>query len=401
MKKKTTFVYKKSLKLPAAIGDWTKLKKEELGEKEAIEKYFPKLAARQIERLHFLHYELAENIRQRFEALFQSPVLLHSIVVEQLKYGSFLKRAGSALVQANFKTGPDEIIFCLEPALAEALVDAALGGGGKDLNQSLELTEIERAVLNEILAEFLDVFRDLWKTALKSEAVLMPIITDGPKNFAFSEDSFLLSTTIKLAFSEGTQGQIFLGYSDEILKSLLGFLSQAGDGEKPKKVTLEPRTLAGILVPIRAELGTTALTTGELAKIRIGDVVSLDKKAGSPVYVIVAEQIQLKGDLGVYEGRLSLKVQKEKGVKLAGQADPGLIAEKLKEKEAREEMARQEFNEFEIEKKVEDEYDLGGAKLEEVEEDIEEIYKEKKEPQTEEDEIEDYGFSLDEEQTEK
>lgn len=401
MTKKSSAVLKKVLKLPPAVGDWTKLKKEEARTAEGEGKYFPKLPPEVCDQLHFYHYELAQNLEQKFNNFFQVPVSLHSVKLEQLKFSAFLEDAGHTLIQQNFKIGPSEVFFGLEPALGEALIDSALGGRAHDLTQTLNLTEIEKTILEKIFNEVIVEYKHIFGASLPVEISPSPIIADGPKISSLAGESFFLAITLTLNIGTATPGRIFLGYSEEALKPLLESLSQIGNN-KTRTVLLEEKTLEGILVPVKAELGTTTLTTGELAKISVGDVVSLDKKAGNPVYVIIGNEIKLKGNLGVYEGRLSLQIGREgRGSQLfqekeIDQEPPAAfrVPGKIKEKEEIPKMAREELFDNEIESKLEK---FGVEEAPKEEEDLYSDEVKKKEPVTEEEEMEDYGFSLEEE----
>jgi flagellar motor switch protein FliM len=324
------------------------------------------------------------------------------VEAEQLKFRVLATRTPPPFIHVDTETNRGKMIFCLEPRLGEILIDGALGGRLRTFSGVLNLTAIEKVVLREILSEIFQECQQIFGGIVKISLPAGEIFRQNPQEPTFLEDDYLFLVTLLFHFSDGNPaGRLFLGYGDEVLKPLLESLGQIGNNGEARKVLLNEKTLAQIAVPVKSELGGTVLTTGELAKIRLGDVISLDKKAGSPVKLVVGEQVQLVADLGVSEEHLALKL---KGQGFSGEKPrSGVIEEEI----------RRNFSEVkknEIKEggggMVSEKYfgnEMAEYELEEnqnVEKDSGEFYDETgstEEPATEEEEAEDYGFSLDEE----
>lgn len=70
------------------------------------------------------------------------------------------------------------------------------------------------------------------------------------------------------------------------------------------KLNLEP--VHNVVVKIQAVLGKTKVNVGELMRMRSGDVIDLDRRAGEPIDVWVNNRLIARGEVVLTEGLLGV-----------------------------------------------------------------------------------------------
>lgn len=70
------------------------------------------------------------------------------------------------------------------------------------------------------------------------------------------------------------------------------------------KLSLEP--VHNVLVKIQAVLGKTKVNVGELMRMRSGDVIDLDRRAGEPIDVWVNNRLIARGEVVLTDGLLGV-----------------------------------------------------------------------------------------------
>jgi flagellar motor switch protein FliN/FliY len=70
------------------------------------------------------------------------------------------------------------------------------------------------------------------------------------------------------------------------------------------KLSLEP--VHNVVVKIQAVLGKTKVNVGELMRMRSGDVIDLDRRAGEPIDVWVNNRLIARGEVVLTDGLLGV-----------------------------------------------------------------------------------------------
>jgi flagellar motor switch protein FliN/FliY len=70
------------------------------------------------------------------------------------------------------------------------------------------------------------------------------------------------------------------------------------------KLSLEP--VHNVLIKIQAVLGKTKVNVGELMRMRSGDIIDLDRKAGEPIDVWVNNRLIARGEVVLTDGLLGV-----------------------------------------------------------------------------------------------
>ncbi len=309
-KEKICFLSK--IKLTPAIGDWTTLKPinrdlEELNIAKLQEINFDTLAKKYFHYSLFLHYRLAEIITKKLSNDLNIKIELHTVEARQLPYKDFIENQKDYLFQGNIflnKLGKMNVL--IESKFADMIINRMTGGKG-ELSFNKPLSELELEILNLQIKEIMPGFLDIWKNILHVDDLEYEAFNG---RFNMDQKVSLRETylyyTFWFYFGEKNLVKIIWGYPNYLLKTLLNLKSKLSDQIK-KRVLIDYKTMEKIKVPVKAVLGKTNITMGELKNLQEGDILTLDNKFHDPVELYLGKSKYLCQP-GVVNNKLAIQV---------------------------------------------------------------------------------------------
>ena len=187
----------------------------------------------------------------------------------------------------------------LPPALALFLVERQLGGSDPIGDASRALSGLEQAVVETVwLPLVATAFAETWGTVPPSRVRG----TADPDQIDLGADRLVVTDfTVTVGESSGT---LSVAYPVETLRVLLE-IAMAPPPGPPRAQSVE---LGAVPVDLRAELGRTRLSLGELMDLLPGDVIPLGRSASDPVPVTVGDRFRFEAQTGISGDRLALRL---------------------------------------------------------------------------------------------
>lgn len=90
------------------------------------------------------------------------------------------------------------------------------------------------------------------------------------------------------------------------LPEMSGSASEKSDNISGNNDQLSLEPVHNVVVKIQAVLGKTKVNVGELMRMRSGDVIDLDRKAGEPIDVWVNNRLIARGEVVLTDGLLGV-----------------------------------------------------------------------------------------------
>jgi flagellar motor switch/type III secretory pathway protein FliN len=299
-------IFRRSLKLPVAIGDWTQLKATVEKEKTVSTGVFcfDRLGEPELQKVHRDHYLLGERILQKASKDLKLKFSLRSVFAEQLNYATLQQRLSGTLIQARclFSEGI-QWEFYTDWATMEILLNRSLGGDPV-ADQRSQVTALDREAIKTIMGDTLQDCATLW--GLKGAP--QEIVINGPaiqKDPALTAKDGIVLITLEIQIGDTQIGQFWIAYSNKMLHRLLKSMPAA---PSVVRIRLEEENLTSLMIPVRIELGNTELILTELKNLEPGDVIQLDRKLGESVEISLGKTTVLQGQLGQQNGHVAAQV---------------------------------------------------------------------------------------------
>jgi flagellar motor switch protein FliM len=266
--------------------------------------------------LEVLSYFLAKVLRNPLSFILHKDVEVTPQVIQLMKYGDYLR---SLPIPSNlhiFKMNPfrGRSILVLDPSLAFLFVDLLLGGSGR-INFRIEgryFSAIESTLILKIVNITLAEMEKVWNLIhpvsmqyFRSEFNPQFVSIVPPTNLVFIIPveltceglTGLITFVIPYSTLEPIKARLYSGYQAENLE-----LDQ-------KWVERLKERLGAADVEIVVELGKTKITAEHLLRLKVGDILSLEKAVSDPLISKVQGIPKFLGKAGLYGKNKAFQVE--------------------------------------------------------------------------------------------
>ena len=271
------------------------------------------LTEAELRRLRLLHENFIRYLSARISLFLRMEFSLKMAKLTTLSYAKFTDGLPSPTHLCLFKTEPlfGVSILDMNPRLALTLVDRMLGGRGHSVKVERYLTEIEIALLEDIIRIILEEWCSQWS----AESELHPQIIGHENNGRFlqtsAKDAVMLALTMEVEFGDCSE-QIQIGvpyYTIEpMVKSMQARRAQdSSPAQVASKATWKP-VYEHIALPARAEWDAFELTLREVTHLRVGDVLEMPADIVDRTCISLAGTPKFIGTVGLDSDRVVVKI---------------------------------------------------------------------------------------------
>lgn len=271
----------------------------------------------QIRALQTMHEGFARNFAAALSALLRCMVEVKLTSVDQLTYSEFVFSLENPTCFNLLKADPLEgnLILDINPSILYPIIDRLLGGGREAGPIARRpLTEIELRLVSRITQLFLRELTHAWENVLplKLEVVQVESNPQLVQIVPPNEVVVLISFEITISELRGMMNLCIPYNAIERIAARLSsntWMSYARRQLSQEHVEQISRTLRGSLVELRVRLATTRIKTGELIRLRVGDIITTKKDIHSPLLVMVEGVPKFKALAGAYKGHKAIRIE--------------------------------------------------------------------------------------------
>ncbi len=212
-----------------------------------------------------------------------------------------------------FKLDPLRGVAVLEirPSIGLGFVDRMLGGPGKPATLDRDLTEMEIALMDQLVLLVLGEWCKQWKRFQE----LRPEIVGHENSPRFLQssggDTIMLIVTLEARMGECTGPmQIAIPYST--VEPILAKVTQMAASSTPAGAVVPAckwnRNLDLMRIQLKAQWPSFKLTARELMKLQVGEVLPLQSPSAEKVELQVGRMTKFRGVLGTREQKWAIQI---------------------------------------------------------------------------------------------
>ncbi|MCZ6682760.1 MAG: flagellar motor switch protein FliM [Planctomycetota bacterium] len=273
----------------------------------------------QMRALHSIHEAFARNFGASLSTFLRTIVEARVATTEQLTYSEFIHSLPSPTCFSLLSAHPLNGNLCLEisPLIIYPIVDRLLGGANTDMFiPQRPLTSIEQRLANRIIKRALQNLAEAW-------AELVDIkfdVTDTESNphlvqiVAPNEIVVVVGFEIKMGARAGTMSLcIPFNVIEPVIgklatQSWLAYSRRDTDQDQMRRVA---KRLTRAVVGVRAYLGETTITVGDLMALAVGDIIKVDKLVDDDLIVQVEGRNKFAGRVGQLRGNRAIQITRQ------------------------------------------------------------------------------------------
>ncbi len=263
------------------------------------------LAPNELRKLRLRHEEFVRSLASRLSLYLRLEVSLRLSKLQTMYYQRFTEALEAPTHVTLFKAEPLKGIGLLEipPSLGLAIVDRLLGGAARPPEESRDLTEIETALLDQIVQIILNEWSNHWQTFQDLHPVLLGHENQAQFLQTAPHDTVVACFSIETRIANFTKS-IQLAFPHYMLEPIVDFLLATSISDRTvNRATDAPKPqwnsgLDDVPVGITAEWGGLQLTAKEVLGLKPGHILMLDPQVANNIRVKVASATKFQGRLG-------------------------------------------------------------------------------------------------------
>jgi flagellar motor switch protein FliM len=269
-----------------------------------------------------LHQNFARIASSALTGRMRAGVTIKVTSVEQGLYEEYLDLLPAHSIANVVSLHPLEgnIIFEFQPQLAMVMLDRMLGGSGTTtVENKRDLTDIELALVRNLVRTLLEGMREAWLNLAETAPVIEEIST-SPHLVQVAAPTDIV-VIVLLEVQVGTHlGTISLCIPHLLLEPLMQRLSAQVWIVSNRRGTATPEMraritdgLRGASLTVSAVLGEASITIDEILRLQVGDVLLLGQGAVHDTRVTVVGRTKFRGVPGVVGGRMAVQITDVEG----------------------------------------------------------------------------------------
>lgn len=270
----------------------------------------------ELRRLRLLHEDFIRYLSARLSLYLRMELGLKMAKLTTATYAKFTDSLPNPTHLCLFKVDPLVGVGILDvnPRLALTIADRLLGGRGHSVKAERYLTEIEIALIEDVI----NIILEEWSAQWKVEQELHPMIIGHENNGRFLQtspkDAIILILTLEANFGDCSE-QIQIGvpyYTIEPVVKKMQVRRQKDTAvtSAPKKASWHP-AYEHITVPVRAEWAALEVDLREITSLRVGDVFELPASIFHETRVLLNGSPKFIGTVGLDTAKVAVQLTRK------------------------------------------------------------------------------------------
>lgn len=274
------------------------------------------LSAGELRKLRIQHEEFIHALSARLSIYLRMEFALQMSRLETLTYQKFTESLANPTHLTLFKVEPLRGICILDinPRLGLTVVDRLMGGPGHSVSLNRDLSEIEMALLDQVVHIIISEWCNHWSSLQELRQVLLGHENNGQFLQTTQPDTIMLVLSMEARMADCLE-QIQIGFPYTTVEALIQKLSAQIRPEEalPKTSQAKPNwnpAYADVNIPITAEWPSLMLTARELANLKPGDVLEIPPEFAAQVRLRLANLPKFSGRIGTQDDKWAVEIQK-------------------------------------------------------------------------------------------
>jgi flagellar motor switch protein FliM len=271
------------------------------------------LSEGELRRLRSAHEEYVRTLASRVSSVLRAELGLRVARFTTQPYEDFLGSLKSLTHLSLFRVAPLSGVGILEipPRLAMAFTNRILGGREQAPDLDVVLTEIEVALLEDVIAIITEEWCRQWKEGLGMEASLIAHETNPRFVQACPKGTMMLVLAIDATFDGGKETiQIAVPFAmiEPIMERKQAARVQESSSHGAERSAIWRKTYDEISIPVHAEFSAAQMTVEALLNLKVGDVIEAPRSSLERTRVCVSGAVHFIGNAGQHEERVAVQI---------------------------------------------------------------------------------------------
>lgn len=270
----------------------------------------------ELRRLRIIHEDFIRYLSARLSLFLRMELGLKMAKLTTSTYAKFTESLPSPTHLCLFKAEPllGVGILDINPRLALSIADRLLGGRGHSVKAERYLTEIEVALLEDIIQIILEEWCGQWKSEQELHGLIIGHENNGRFLQTSPKDAIVLTLSLEVNFGDCAEPiQIGVPYYtiEPLVKKMQARRQKDANIAQPPRNQAWQASYDPIEVPLRAEWPPCELSLREITNLRVGDVLELPATHLQETTLLLNGTPKFVGTVGLDTDRVAVKLARK------------------------------------------------------------------------------------------
>jgi len=281
-----------------------------------------KFTKEQLKALDGLHETFSRLLSSYLSGLLRSVVDVEVMQIEELRYFEYNNALPDTALVGILDFLPEDnrysesnIIMDVSTALGFYLIDRLLGGSGKTYNFNRDYTEIEIAILSNVLTKIVERMQDAWSGSMAVGITLNSVETNSRLLQVFAPDDIVVVVVLDVEIG-GMTGNLNVCLPAESLEEFIDTFAvrftrstkrQDPDREQNKRRVILENVFESDM-EMRVIFDEFSMELQDVLGLQPEDIIPLNKSIDSDVFMRVDNIPWFTAKLGESKGKKSVKL---------------------------------------------------------------------------------------------
>jgi flagellar motor switch protein FliM len=270
----------------------------------------------QMRTLNIVFDTFAYLLSTKLTGLLHTMCEVEVVSVEEQSFGEFNNSISSPVLLGIIEMPPLQGSLLLEvsPVLAYGIISRLFGGAADYTLSGKSFTEIEMTIIENLMYQIMDIFRESFKKILivQPELSRMETSSQFTQIAAMNEPAAIVTMSTKI---DGTQGMISIciphfsiqSISKELNTASWSIASNMVQAQQDKKEIME-KQLDETFVTLQATFNDTYTTLSEILNMQVGDLIRINHSIDEYIKINVEDIPKFEGVIGVEKNKYAVQL---------------------------------------------------------------------------------------------
>lgn len=282
-----------------------------------------KFGKEQFRAIEDLHETFARNLSSYFSALTRLYCEVQIIQIEKHRYYEYINSAQELAVCANFDLIPldesiDELsmLVTFNPDIGFFLIDKLLGGTGEKNDLKRDFTEIEIALLENLLTKLSRQIEMSWMKHLEIESTMKSLETNPrmiqlmmPEDIVLIVECKLILGDINSSFKILLPSLVLESMMEKFTPKFVRTTKRHDESKEELQKNAILNSLKSAEVELKVVLDEIELDLHDILQLEVNDIIPLSKRYDSNVTLNVDDNPWFEARLGETKQRKAVRIE--------------------------------------------------------------------------------------------
>ncbi|MDP1579819.1 MAG: flagellar motor switch protein FliM [Candidatus Didemnitutus sp.] len=274
------------------------------------------LPEQELRRLRVIHEDFIRYLSARLSLFLRMEFGIKMAKLATVTYANFTEALPTPTHVCLFKAEPMLGVGLLDfsPRLALTIADRLLGGRGHSVKSERPLTEIEVALMEDVVVIMLEEWCAQWKCDTELHPVIIGHESSGRYLQTSPKDAVMLVLGLEVNFGDCTEAmQLGMPYYtiEPMVKKMQSRRQKEAAVTPVEKRAVWQKTYDHITMPVRAEWEAFEISLREICSLRVGDVIEMPAEFLQQTRVLLNGVPKFVGTVGLDSDRVAVQLNRK------------------------------------------------------------------------------------------